>query len=1081
MDRSCNLLSALAILILLHQNASLANISTDEAALLALKSHISSSPNNILATNWSSSSPVCSWIGVTCSSRHHRVTVLDISRMQLHGTIPPHLGNLSFLVSLDISDNTFHGALPEELAHLRRLKLINVTSNNFTGAIPSFLSLLPKLRSVYLPRNQFSGKIPSSISNITKLEVLILGSNFLEGEIPQEIGDLRYMALLDLEYNQLRGSIPPSIFNITTMKFIALTGNNLTGKLPKTICDHLPNLEGLYLATNSLEGVIPPNLEKCRKLQFLGLAANKLIGTVPRELANLTALRVLALKAQYLEGDIPAELGNLKKLQWLILGQNRFTGSVPASIFNISTLQFLELAQNKLSGTLPSNLGRGMPSLEELYSGKNNLSGFIADSISNSSKLRLVDLAHNSFTGPIPESLGNLEYLENLNLNGNSFSSDSALTFLTTLTNCKNLRILWFADNPLDGVLPASISNFSNSLHEFKGKNCKLKGIIPEGIGNLTGVRRMDLRNNELTGHIPITVQSMFNLQEFYLQGNKIQGIIPDVMCSLKNLGALYLSENQFSGSMPPCLGKISSLRYLNLAYNRLDSRLPASLGSLQDLIEFNVSSNFLSGKIPLEIGNLKAATRIDLSKNNFSGKIPSTLGGLDKLIIFSLAYNRLEGPIPDSFGKMLSLEFLDLCYNNLGGEIPKSLEALLYLKYLNVSFNKLSGKIPTGGPFANTTGQSFLSNDALCSDSTSNVSSCVVIQSPKRKKKILILYIISGVGLLFLVLALAYVFGRLRKTKKNTGQAVVSLAREHGRISYYEIEQATEGFEESNLLGKGSYSMVYKGILKDGTLFAAKVFNVQLEGAFKCFDTECEILRNLRHRNLIKVITSCSNHDFKALVLEYMPNGTLDKWLYSHNLFLNLLQRLDIMIDVASAMDYLHNGYSTPVVHGDLKPSNVLLDKDMVGHVSDFGIAKLLGAGEAFVQTRTIATIGYIAPEYGQDGIVSMKCDVYSFGILIMETFTRMRPSDEIFTGDLSIHSWVSDSFPSGIHKVVDFNLIESADEQIDTKMQCLLSIMELAISCTVVSPDARLRMEDALSTLKKIRLQFVSSLGGI
>uniref|UniRef100_K4C385 Protein kinase domain-containing protein n=1 Tax=Solanum lycopersicum TaxID=4081 RepID=K4C385_SOLLC len=161
-----------------------------------------------------------------------------------------------------------------------------------------------------------------------------------------------------------------------------------------------------------------------------------------------------------------------------------------------------------------------------------------------------------------------------------------------------------------------------------------------------------------------------------------------------------------------------------------------------------------------------------------------------------------------------------------------------------------------------------------------------------------------------------------------------------------------------------------------------------------------------LRHKNLTKVITSCCNLDFKVLVLEYMPNGTLDKWLYSHNLFLNLLQRLDIMIDVASAMDYLHNGYSTPVVHCDLKPSNMLLDQEMVGQVSDFGIAKLLDVGEAFVQTRTTATIGYIAPitVYGQDGIVSTSCDVYSFGILMMERFTRRKPSDEIFTGETII-----------------------------------------------------------------------------
>nr|XP_016451484.1 PREDICTED: LRR receptor-like serine/threonine-protein kinase EFR [Nicotiana tabacum] len=745
----------------------------------------------------------------------------------------------------------------------------------------------------------------------------------------------------------------------------------------------------------------------------------------------------------------------------------------------MSTLLILALGSNRFSGTLPSDLGRGMQNLEEFYIGGNNLSGFISPSISNSSRLRILDIAYNSFTGPIPQSLGNLEQLELLNLQMNNFFSDSSLSFLTYLTSCRNLREVGFAENPLDGVLPASIGNFSDTLQIFYGENCKLKGIIPEEIGNLTGVAKMTLSNNELIGHIPKTVLGMLNLQELYLDSNKIEGTIPDAICNLKNLGALDLSGNQFSGSVPPCLGNVTSLRKLYLAYNSLNWSLPSSLGSLEDLIELDASSNLLSRQIPQEIGNLRAAALIDLSKNDFSGEMPSTIGGLDKLTKLSLAHNRLEGPIPDSFGKMLALEVLELSFNNLSGEIPKPLEALKNLKYLNISLNKLSGEIPTGGPFANATGQSFLSNDALCGDSKFHVPPCVVksTKRSKRKKAILALYVLLGVGLLFLALALAYVFLRLRKKKKNAGQADVTLVKGHERISYYELEQATEGFSESNLLGSGSFSMVYKGMLRDGTLLAAKVFNVQLEGAFKSFDTECEMLRNLRHRNLTKVITSCSNLDFRALVLEYMPNGTLEKWLYSHNFFLDMLQRLNIMIDVASAMDYLHNGYSTHVVHCDLKPSNVLLDQDMVGHVSDFGIAKLLGAGEAFVQTRTIATIGYIAPEYGQDGIVSTSCDVYSFGILMMETFTRMRPSDEIFTGDLSIRRWVSDSFPSEIHKVVDANLVQPVDEQTDAKMQYMLSIMELALSCTVVIPDARINMEDALSTLKKIKLQFVNS----
>ncbi|PHT89796.1 hypothetical protein T459_04909 [Capsicum annuum] len=279
MGRSCNLLLPLAVFILLiHFHTSLStvtNISTDEASLLSFKSHsISFGPNNILATNWSSSSPVCSWIGVTCSSRHHRVVALDISSMQLHGTIPPHLGNLSFLVSLNIKNNTFHGDLPEELAHLHRLKLIDVTNNNFTGAIPSFLGLLPNLRIMILSNNQFSGKIPSALSNLTKLEVLRVQRNFLHGEIPRELGDLRYTAFIDMQGNQLTGSVPTSIFNITTMQIIALTTNNLTGKLPMTICDHLPNLKVLDISNNYLDGIIPPTLEKCRKLQTSSLFRN---------------------------------------------------------------------------------------------------------------------------------------------------------------------------------------------------------------------------------------------------------------------------------------------------------------------------------------------------------------------------------------------------------------------------------------------------------------------------------------------------------------------------------------------------------------------------------------------------------------------------------------------------------------------------------------------------------------------------------------------------------------------------------------------------------------------------------------
>lgn len=166
--------------------ATITNISTDQSALLALKAHITRDPNNVLAKNWSSSSttPVCNWVGVTCGSRHLRVTVLDLSFMNLTGTIPPHLGNLSFLVELRFHNNSFHGSLPHELACLRRIKLISYGYNNLEGEIPSFLGSLPHLESLYLYNNQFKGTTQTSIFNSSSLRVLHLSDNQLSGTVP---------------------------------------------------------------------------------------------------------------------------------------------------------------------------------------------------------------------------------------------------------------------------------------------------------------------------------------------------------------------------------------------------------------------------------------------------------------------------------------------------------------------------------------------------------------------------------------------------------------------------------------------------------------------------------------------------------------------------------------------------------------------------------------------------------------------------------------------------------------------------------------------------------------------------------
>ncbi|XP_034219153.1 receptor kinase-like protein Xa21 [Prunus dulcis] len=254
-------------------------------------------------------------------------------------------------------------------------------------------------------------------------------------------------------------------------------------------------------------------------------------------------------------------------------------------------------------------------------------------------------------------------------------------------------------------------------------------------------------------------------------------------------------------------------------------------------------------------------------------------------------------------------------------------------------------GEIPTDGAFQNLSAQSFFSNGALC-------GAARLLVPPCKKSTSNLKYLIPGILSAILLLVSVSIFIQRRKRKVEVAIETALLPQLlWRRVSHLELLRATNGFNKSNLLGTGGFgSVVYKGTISDGIDVAVKVLykGTISEGAFKSFDSECEVLSNIRHRNLIKIIGCCSQIDFKALVRQYMPSGSLDKWLYSQNSHLNILQRLNILTDVASALDYLHHGHGYPkhVVHCDVKPSNILLDDDMVAQVADFGIARLLDGG---------------------------------------------------------------------------------------------------------------------------------------
>ncbi|XP_073142574.1 uncharacterized protein [Henckelia pumila] len=1070
----------LTILIICSQSTTFANINpnltVDEESLLAFKSRITLDPFDRLTRNWSTSNKAsfCFWIGVSCDA-NQRITALNLKSFNLEGTIAPHLGNLTFLRFLDLRNNSFSGTIPNNLCeNLSELNVLALSSNSLSGMIPSNIYKCKSLEILSLSTNEFNGSIPKEIGELTMLKELYLGNNNLEGGIPVEIGNLSRIEILSASNNSISGEIPSAIFNLSSLILLQISSNNLSGSLPLDI--HLPNLEKLNLQSNHLRGPIFPNLLNCKKVSSIIISGNEFTGTIPKQVGNLTRLKILGLGNNKMKGEIPSELGNLK-LEGLYLPENGFTGSIPASIFNISTLTKLELSGNYFKGQLPRNMGTSLPDLEFLNLGNNNLTGTIPNTLNNSSKLTVMAIISNSFTGRVP-NLGNLRLLQALFIGGNNLTGE--MEFISSLTNSANLKLIEISLNQFKSILPSSLGNLSASLSILSAFGCQIKGPIPPTIGNLTGLTSLALDNNELTGLIPKTLGELAQIEQIYLEHNRLQGYIPIELCQLSRLRDLYLSDNMINGTIPACFGDLKFLSRVFLDSNRLTSVVP-NLAYIDNLLELNLSTNFLRGNISSGIPNLRSLRNLDLSWNQFSGAIPSYIGNLQSLENLSFAHNNLQGSIPSSTGNLRGMESLDLSHNNISGAIPKSLESLVFLTYLNLSYNKLEGEIPVGGPFSNFTAQSFTMNYALCGDVRLEVPPCHAIRVDKSSSKHVsfITYILAPT--ISTILAVVFLIWLLKRriASKKQDQVEISPLVSLRRISYQELLRATNDLSVANVIGRGSFGSVYKGTLSDGLSIAVKVFNMQFEGAIKSFEVECEVMSTIRHKNLVRVISCCSNANFKAIVLEYMPNGSLEKWLYSSNKSLDLLQRLNIAIDTALALEYLHHGSPSPIIHCDLKPNNILIDGDMTAHVGDFGISKLFGEGDpAFDQTITLATIGYMAPEYASEGKISTSCDVYSYGITLLELFTNKKPTDDMFTEEMNIKDWVSKALQENmVTEVAAAGLLDGDDQRASAKKLCVSSIFDLAMKCLAISPERRINMIEVVVILKKIKALFQTS----
>ncbi|KAH9291639.1 hypothetical protein KI387_043171, partial [Taxus chinensis] len=935
---------------------------------------------------------------------------------------------------------------------------------------------------------------------------LILKGMGLVGPVSPSLGNLTFLRVLDLSNNSLQGGIPNQLGRLFRLRMLLLSKNELDGAIPSTI-GGCQSLQLLSLAYNHLKGSIPIEIGLLLRLEKLWLGANQLSGNIPSSIGNMSSLTELQLAENMMGGHIPVELGMLTQIKLLDLYSNNFTGSIPTALSNCTRLQILEISDNHLIGHIPRELGTRLSKLEILYLWGNQLTGEIPTPIANCTQLQELALELNQLSGTVPMEFGKLLQLRRLFLFGNQLvsRSNTTLLILTALTNCSHLRELNLAENYLTGGLPSSIGQLSPGLFSLFMDENSVEGTIPVELGNLTNLAVIGLSNNHFNGTIPSTLNRLLKLERLYLNRNNLHGSIPQNLGLLKSLGRLSLFENKLSGQIPESLGSLPQLRDLLLYHNQLSGKIPASLGRCQTLENldmsynkltgnippevaslpnlqkyFNLSNNLLRGSLPSELSKMIMVQAIDVSLNCFSGGIPSALATCTALQYLNLSWNSFQGPIPASLTKLQNLQDIDLSSNNLSGTIPLALQGMKMLQHLNFSLNKLTGEVPQHGLFARLNASAVMGNPGLCG-TWIHLKPC---SFSKHKQPSLLKTVLVPVVIGTAVFVMCFVFVGFYKKRKSHSMDTLALNFGPKRISYEELVDATHGFAEANLIGTGSFGSVYRGIMNNGTNIAVKVLNLQDENAHQSFGRECNVLRRVRHRNVIKIITSCSNLDFnfKALVLPFMSNGNLESWLYpkrGDECNLNLSERLRIAIEIAEGMAYLHHHCFVQVVHCDLKPSNVLLGDDMTAYLADFSIAKLFFGNSMDSLTDTTVlkgSIGYIAPEYGMGGQIWIKGDVYSYGILLLELLTRKRPADDMFVEGMNLQKWASMDFPNRMTEVVDRNLLQDVDELERPKtLQWLTHLLQVGLICASELPQQRPSMLEIVKILNTIKGGFL------
>ncbi|XVF74471.1 hypothetical protein PTKIN_Ptkin13bG0112900 [Pterospermum kingtungense] len=442
------------------------------------------------------------------------------------------------------------------------------------------------------------------------------------------------------------------------------------------------------------------------------------------------------------------------------------------------------------------------------------------------------------------------------------------------------------------------------------------------------------------------------------------------------------------------------------------------------------------------------------------------------RIISLNLSSSNLRGEIPPYIANLSQLLYLDLSDNRLTGTVPEFLSNLQFLTMLNLSGNMLNGTVPV--KLMQRANQGLLDlnvegNSILCES-----DSCKKKNNSKKKNiknKTIVAAVVSVASVLFIVITGLAFLWKLKRRKQPAEKTDVDTKKTHQlqdssknrRFTHAQVQRMTNNFETE--VGKGGFGTVFHGYLDD-TQVAVKMLSSSSVQGYKEFQAEVELLLRVHHRNLTKLIGYCDDGTNMGLIYEYMPKGNLAEHLKdSSRGVLNWEGRLGVALEAAQGLEYLHNGCIPPIIHRDVKSTNILLTENLHAKLSDFGLSKAFPLdGDTHVFTVVAGTPGYVDPEYSTSNRLTEKSDVYSFGVVLLEIITSRPVSTKTYNQTTHISQWVSFMLSNGdIKTIVDPRL------QGDFDITSMKKAVELAMACVSPTSTKRPTMSYVVSELNE------------